>query len=134
MSETPRVLVVDDSETAREIYAAFLRDAGYDVLEAEDGPSGLERVESENPDVVILDMLLPRMDGLEVMRRIRETALHSDVPIICVTASLSDQYRSRAQKLRCNAFLEKPDSARRIVDVVRKVLADRAVAGGDEPG
>lgn len=91
-------------------------------------------MKSDNPDVVILDMLLPRMDGLEVMRRIRESSPHSDVPIICVTASLSDQYRSQAQKLRCDAFLKKPDSARRIVDVVRRVLADRAVAGGDEPG
>lgn len=132
MTARGRVLVVDDSETAREIYGGFLRHAGYEVLEAADGPSGLELAESAAPDVVILDVVLPKVDGLEVMRRIRESAWGTDLPIICVSASINDDFRSRASELRCDAFVEKPGPARQIVDIVERVLAERQVAGGDE--
>lgn len=128
MSVPPRVLVVDDSATARDIYSTFLSHAGYEVIEAADGSSGLERVEADRPDLVILDVVLPRMDGLEVMRHIRSSATAGDTPIICVTASISDEYRARAGELGCQAFLEKPDAGGRMLDVVRKVLGDRAPA------
>ncbi|MFW5952285.1 MAG: response regulator [Gemmatimonadota bacterium] len=131
MTERGRVLVVDDSATAREIYGAFLRHAGYAVVEAADGLEALERIAADRPDVMVLDVVLPRMDGLEVMRRAREAA--AGLPIICVTAAMSDDYRRRARRLDCAAFVEKPDSPRRIVDVVRAVLEGAVMAGGDEP-
>ena len=121
MTPTRRVLVVDDSPTSREIYATFLRNSGIEVAAVADGPSALEAVEADRPDAVVLDLMLPGMDGFEVLRELGERDLLEGMAVICVTAALSDEYRQRALKLGCSAFLEKPDSPRRIVETVQRL-------------
>ena len=78
-----RILVVEDDPSIREVTAIGLRNAGWQVTTAEDGVAGLERFRAEQPDLVVLDVMLPRMDGLEVCRAIRRT---STVPIVMLTA------------------------------------------------
>jgi CheY-like chemotaxis protein len=130
MTTPARIMVVDDSATARDIFATYLRHAGYDVIEAPDGATALERIQGDAaPDIVILDLLLPEMDGFEIMSRMRARPDTRDLPIICVTAAMSDEYRARADALGCAAFLEKPDSPRRIADTVRAILGDGTGAG-----
>src|SRR6476660_4148750 len=79
----PTVLVVDDESIVREVVAQYLRQDGFDVEVAEDGPEALKRFAHSRPDLVLLDLMLPGIDGLEVCRRIR---MQSNVPVIMVTA------------------------------------------------
>jgi CheY-like chemotaxis protein len=133
MSRTARIMVVDDSATARDIFATYLRHAGFDVTEAPDGPTALANLESEPPDVIVLDLLLPGMDGFEIMSRVRARPETQELPVICVTAAMSDEYRARAADLGCVAFLEKPDSPRHIADTVRAILADSGADSEVDP-
>ena len=105
-----KVLVVEDSIAAREVVMRILRREGYEVVGACNGLEGLDAVEQENPDLVLLDVMMPEMDGLtmlEHLRHDRNHAAHADVPVILLTA-LSDELRlRRARELGVLEYLIK---------------------------
>jgi DNA-binding response OmpR family regulator len=113
------VLVVDDDPTVREVVASYLRDAGYEVTEAADGNTALQRAAQVDPQLVILDLMLPGLDGLEVCRRLRAT---SDVPVIMLTALGEEADRVSGLELGADDYVTKPFSPRELTLRVGSVL------------
>lgn len=108
MAHLPTILVVDDDATMREVLCVHLEDEGYRLLKAEDGPSALETARRTYPDLILLDVMMPGMDGYEVCRRLRRDPLLAEIPVVMIT-SLDDR-ESRLEGLRAGAddFLPKP--------------------------
>ncbi|MFE9674596.1 response regulator transcription factor [Streptomyces sp. NPDC006259] len=116
---TTRVLVVDDDPTVAEVVSGYLDRAGYQVDVAEDGHSALARAAAHRPDLVVLDLMLPGMDGLEVCRRIRT---HGPVPVIMLTARGDEGDRILGLELGADDYVTKPFSPRELVLRVESVL------------
>ncbi len=114
-----RVLVVDDDPTVREVVISYLRAERYDVAEASDGETALSMVGHERPDLVVLDVMLPGLDGLEVCRRLR---LRDDLPVIMLTALGSEADRVTGLEIGADDYLTKPFSPRELVLRVSSVL------------
>lgn len=114
-----RVLVVDDEAQIREVVARYLEAAGFAVTEAEDGPSALRLIETQPIDLIVLDLLLPGMDGREVCRRVRA---RSAVPIIMLTAMSDEADTLRGFGLGADDYITKPFSPREVVVRVQAVM------------
>ena len=113
------ILVADDDAQIRDVVRIALRQAGYAVAEAPDGQAALAEVESLRPDLVVLDIGMPEMDGLEVCRRLRKT---SDVPIMFLTAHADEVDRIVGLELGADDYVSKPFSPRELVARVRAIL------------
>src|SRR5260221_2281591 len=113
------ILVVDDETNLRHTLAYALRQEGYEVVTAEDGETALELFKANPPELVILDLMLPKLDGLEVCRRIRR---QSDVPILMLTARDSELDRVVGLEIGADDYLVKPFSMRELVARVRAML------------
>ncbi|MFH0521105.1 response regulator transcription factor [Streptomyces sp. M41] len=115
----PRILVVDDDPTVAEVVAGYLDRAGYAVDRAADGPAALSRAAAHWPDLVVLDLMLPGMDGLEVCRRMRG---HGPVPVIMLTARGDEDDRILGLEVGADDYVTKPFSPRELVLRVESVL------------
>lgn len=116
--EQRTVLYIEDNFHNRRIVRKILRSQGYTVLEAEDGITGLEMVKQEKPPLILLDINLPGMDGLEVLARIRENDELQETPVIALTASAMRGDRERFLAAGCDDYLSKPIRA---LDLIKKV-------------
>ncbi len=125
-----RVLVVDDDPTVREVVLSYLRAEAYDVAEASDGESALSMVGHERPDLVVLDVMLPGVDGLEVCRRIRSGG---DLPVIMLTALGTEADRVVGLELGADDYLTKPFSPRELVLRVGSVLRRAGESSSPDP-
>jgi DNA-binding response OmpR family regulator len=114
-----RILVVDDDPTVREVVVSYLKAEAYDVTEAADGESALAAVADQQPNLIVLDIMLPGVDGLEVCRQVRTT---SQVPIIMLTALGAESDRVVGLELGADDYLTKPFSPRELVLRVASVL------------
>jgi DNA-binding response OmpR family regulator len=126
-----RVMVVDDDLTVREVVVPYLRAAGYDVGEAADGESALADLRDQRAELVVLDLMLPGIDGLEVCRRIR--AKGDDVPVIMLTALGSETDRVVGLEHGADDYVTKPFSPRELVlrvDSVLRRMGERRTVGG----
>ena len=126
------VLVVDDDTQVLDVIAEALRRDGYEVLTAEDGPAALERATNETVALIVLDIMLPGMDGLEICRRLRTT---TDVPILMLSAKTDEVDRVVGLELGADDYLTKPFSPRELVARVRALLrrADAASMAASAP-
>ena len=123
------VLVVDDEQTIREIVVTYLKRDGYRTLEAADGDRARELIEKERPDLVVLDVMLPGTDGLELCRRIRAG---SHLPVIMLTARGEESDRIVGLELGADDYVTKPFSPRELAARVRTVLRRSEPAGTQE--
>jgi|DewCreStandDraft_5_1066085.scaffolds.fasta_scaffold14526_3 two-component system cell cycle response regulator len=125
MSEPATILVVDDNDDNRGILSALLQARGYRVLEARDGPTALVLVERERPDVVLLDVMMPGMDGWEVCRTLKGHPTLGRTRVVMVTAKTA--YEDKVEALRCGAddYLEKPLDLAEVERTIQRNL-DRA--------
>ena len=119
MTKAARVLVVDDDENVAEVLSRYLEREGYVVDTAADGNSALEQALRTLPDLVLLDLMLPGMDGLEVCRRLREVA---PIPVIMLTARGDESDRVVGLELGADDYVAKPFSPREVVARVKAVL------------
>ncbi|MGW5637246.1 response regulator transcription factor [Streptomyces sp. NPDC003832] len=117
--QQPRVLVVDDDPTVAEVVSGYLDRAGYLVDRAGDGPDALARAAEHRPDLVVLDLMLPGMDGLEVCRRLRG---QGPVPVIMLTARGDEDDRILGLEVGADDYVTKPFSPRELVLRVESVL------------
>lgn len=115
-----KVLIVDDSALTRRILRRALEPAGYEVVEAEDGLKGLELYLLERPDLVILDMIMPGIEGLEVLARIRK--VDPQARVIISTADIQTSTRSLAEEAGASGFINKPVDAASLVKIVDGLL------------
>lgn len=122
-----RILVVDDEPKIRTIVTSYLRQEGFDVSEANDGPSAVAKAERLDPDVIILDVMLPGFDGIEALRQIRT---RSDVYVIMLTARSEETDKLIGLSVGADDYVTKPFSARELVARVKAVLR-RSRTGGE---
>ncbi len=119
MQERMKILIVDDEVKIVRGVRKYLEGSGFSVIEAYDGLSGLSVARRENPDLIVLDLMLPKMDGLDVCRRIRQ---ESSVPIIMLTARVDETDKLVGLELGADDYVTKPFSPRELVARVRAVL------------
>ena len=117
------VLTIDDSKTMRDLLMAALVDAGFRVLQAEDGVFGLEVLQAEVVDVIITDINMPRMDGFGVVENVRSDSRHRSTPILVLTTESDDAKRDRARKAGATGWIVKPFHPDKLVDAIRRVTA-----------
>ena len=122
MNDIKTVLLVEDNEDNLIVYRTILDHVGYRVIEARDGEEGVARAASEHPDLILMDVSLPRMDGWEATRRIKADAATRDIPIIAVTAHALDDDREKAIEVGCDGYLAKPVAPRRVVEEVERFI------------
>ena len=120
----PRILVVDDSTLARRSARKILEGAGHEVFEAEDGLRALERFYLDKPHVVVLDVTMKDMDGIEVLRRLRE--MDSTARVVIVTADVQDSTRDMARQGGASGFVIKPVLGRLLLQAVENALQEGA--------
>jgi two-component system, cell cycle response regulator len=116
-----RVLVVDDVATNRLLLRAKLSSAYYDVVVAESGAKALEIARREQPDMVMLDVMMPDMDGFEVCRRIKQDPQTSHIPVILLTARDRAKDRAEGEAAGCDRYLTKPFSPLHLIDVIAEL-------------
>ena len=116
----PTVLVVDDTAFMRSVIREILSSEGFEVAEAENGKAALEIYENIRPDVVTLDIIMPGMDGIEVLKRLKE--IDPNVRVIMCTALGEEQILKRAIKMGAKGYVVKPFQPDKVVEEVKKVL------------
>jgi two-component system chemotaxis response regulator CheY len=121
---TGKILLVDDSGLARRSMRAILEPAGYDVVEADDGMSALERYFLERPDLVLLDLVMRGMNGLDVLAKLHE--LDQNARVIVVSADVQDSSRAMAESGGASGFVTKPVDRAAILKAVADVLGAKA--------
>ena len=106
--QAPLVLIVDDFEDNREMYAQYLRFHGYEIAEADNGQEALKQAAALLPDVIVMDLSLPGMDGWEATRRLKQEPLTRDIPVIALTGHALTGSEHTAREAGCDTFLTKP--------------------------
>jgi two-component system cell cycle response regulator DivK len=123
---TPRrILVVEDNPLNLKLVRDVLQFAGYDVIEAQSGEEGLRVAQDDPPDLVLMDLQLPGIDGTETLRRLRQGPLGRDVPVVAVTALAMAVDRQRAFLAGFDGYIEKPISVRALPNQVEAFLNGR---------
>ncbi|WP_119461478.1 response regulator [Rhodospirillaceae bacterium SYSU D60014] len=117
-----RILVIEDQDDNRRIVRDLLANAGYEVIEAASGDSGVAMAESEHPDLILMDIQLPGIDGYEATRRIKKNPVLQRIPIIAVTSYALSGDDAKALEAGCDAYLSKPVSPRRLLAKVQEFL------------
>ena len=123
------VLVADDDQNIRTLLSDTLADAGYDVIEAEDGPGALERAVYEHPDLILLDVWIPGMDGLEVLRRLKDTPGMEAIPVVLVTAMDPSAGELTAMELGVGHYITKPWDPGTVELAVKVALRESSRSG-----
>ena len=122
MTINKTILLVEDNPHNRTIFAAMLNHAGFRVVEAEDGNQGLAKAHAEKPDLILMDMSIPGIDGWELTRRLKADAKTKATPIIALTAHAMRGDEERAMQAGCDGYLSKPISPKKVVEEVKKRL------------
>jgi two-component system cell cycle response regulator DivK len=117
-----KILVVEDNETNTYLISFILRRNGYEVIEARTGEEGVEFAIKEKPDLVIMDIRLPGIDGLEATKRIRESEVDEKIPIVALTSYAMIGDKEKALKAGCTGYIEKPINPETFMAEIEKYL------------
>jgi len=120
------VLVVEDYQDAREMYAAYLQFSGYDVAEAVDGEQAVQKTLELMPDIILMDLALPKMDGWEATRRLKVDDRTSHIPIVALTGHALSGHAEGARQAGCDSFVTKPCLPDALVAEIERMLAMRS--------
>ena len=121
----PRVLLVDDYPDAREMYSEYLEFCGFEVVEAGNGMEALQRAADDNPDIILMDLSLPVMDGWEATRRLKADERTKAIPVLAVTGHALTGVSNDAKNAGCDGFITKPCLPEDLVAEIRKVLGTK---------
>lgn len=119
----PRVLVVEDDPSLRRLLTLQLESRGFAVQTADNGAAGFTALQGDLPHCVVLDLMMPVMDGFELLKRIRSMRRTTDIPVIILTASEEDKHRLRGQQYLADAYLNKPYDVLELVATIRRLSA-----------
>ncbi len=117
------ILLVEDFDDTRLMMKLWLQKKGYRVIEAEDGEQAVELAQSEQPDLIIMDMMMPGLDGLDATRQIREYQSLRQTPIVAVSAYGADEYRARALDAGCTDYVPTPFDPTALNQLIERLLA-----------
>jgi len=119
-----RILIVEDQEDNRTILRDVLSTVGYELIEALNGKDGVRLAQSERPDLILMDIQLPEMDGYEATQQIKSIAELKTIPIIAVTSYALSGDEAKARAAGCDGYIAKPFSPRELLAKIRKYLSD----------
>ncbi|MGE8541634.1 MAG: hybrid sensor histidine kinase/response regulator, partial [Acinetobacter sp.] len=119
------VMIVDDSVTVRKVTTRLLERQGFDVVTAKDGVDAMEQLENVRPDLMLLDIEMPRMDGFEVTNLVRHHEIHQDLPIIMITSRTGEKHRERAFSLGVTHYMGKPFQEAELLANVESLIAEK---------
>jgi chemosensory pili system protein ChpA (sensor histidine kinase/response regulator) len=122
--DRPLALVVDDSITVRRVTERVLQRSGMRVVTAKDGLDAISVLQDHKPDIILLDIEMPRMDGYEFASHVRNDDRVADVPIIMITSRVGDKHRARAIELGVNDYLGKPYQDAQLLDAIQRLLEE----------
>jgi len=117
------VMIVDDSVTVRKVTSRLLERQGYDIVTAKDGVDAIEQLENVRPDLMLLDIEMPRMDGFEVTNLVRHHDIHRNLPIIMITSRTGEKHRERAFSLGVTHYMGKPFQEAELLANVQELIA-----------
>ena len=117
------ILVVEDNQVSRELAVELLTAAGYTVLEAEDGLGLIERVKRERPNLILMDLQLPHIDGLTLIRQLKADAETREIPVLAETAYTQPEQKARALEAGCADYLTKPLDIKAVLSTIARFLA-----------
>ena len=120
--DRPRVLLVDDYPDAREMYTEYLEFSGFDVVEAGNGMEALQKAVDTSPDIILMDLSLPVMDGWEATRRLKADERTASIPVVALTGHALAGISEGAKKAGCDAFVTKPCLPEDLVREIRRIL------------
>ena len=120
--ETPLILIVEDYPDTRMLLSSLLRSKGYMVVEAGDGKEGVQQANRTNPDLILMDLALPELDGVEATRQIRQRQSHSQTPIFAVSAFATSDVQQDALDAGCNEVFTKPLEIEPFLGKIRATL------------
>ena len=123
----PRILIVDDEPNIVLALELLMKREGYEILTVDDGQKVFEVVREFNPDLILLDIMMPKMDGYEVCQRIRADASMKDISIIMLTAKGREVEKEKGLALGADYYITKPFSTREVIMKVKEILAGRSV-------
>jgi CheY-like chemotaxis protein len=119
------VMIVDDSVTVRKVTSRLLERQGFDIVTAKDGVDAMEQLESVKPDLMLLDIEMPRMDGFEVTNLVRHHEIHQNLPIIMITSRTGEKHRERAFSLGVTHYMGKPFQEAELLANIQQLLAEK---------
>ncbi len=117
-----KILVIDDEANIREVVGALLRQAGHDVIDAEYGLSGISMAQSEKPDLILLDLMMPVVDGFGVLKRLREDPVANRIPVIMLTAKIDAASERACMEMGAVDYIKKPWGPQEIEERVAMAL------------
>lgn len=122
----PRCLIVDDDRDGREGFAEYLRAFGFEVIECADGETGWRNVAEAKPDILLLDLQLPRLSGWDLVRRIRRSEPHAALPVVAFSACVFPEDQELAEEVGCDVFIAKPAVPADVLAQLQKLLSSQA--------
>jgi len=120
-----KILIVDDDSGIRMLLSKFLEREGFEILIAEDGLKGVDEAKANQPDLIILDVIMPRMDGLTAARLIKFYKPLQDVPIIFLTAKDAEKDIELAEEVNAEVYITKPFDVHQVIKVVKEILENK---------
>jgi DNA-binding response OmpR family regulator len=127
-NDATRVLLVEDDPAVRRILALQLETRGFAVRSAADGAEGFRALQEALPDCVVLDLMMPVMDGFELLKRIRSLGRTANLPVLILTASEDEKHRLRTQQYLADAYLSKPYELERVVVTINRLAKTGATS------
>jgi two-component system cell cycle response regulator DivK len=120
-----KILIVDDNQDSRELAVKILKKVGYQMIEAADGEDALEKANTENPDIILMDISIPKIDGYEVTRRLKSQVSFKDTPIIALTAHAMKGDKEKAMEAGCEGYISKPIDIHELPNQIKSYLKDK---------
>lgn len=122
---TKKILIVDDNQDSRELVVKILKNRGYQLIEAVDGEDALEKAMAERPDLILMDISIPKIDGYEVTRRLKSRKEFKYTPIIALTAHAMKGDREKAMESGCEGYIAKPINIHELPDLIKSYLKEK---------
>jgi len=129
-----KILIVEDNDDSRELVVKVLKNKGYQMIEAADGEIALEKAVAEKPDLILMDISIPKMDGYEVTKKLKSLEEFSEIPIVALTAHAMKGDREKVIMAGFEGYISKPINVRELPEQVRSFLRGKreSVLGGEE--
>ncbi|MCM8763285.1 MAG: response regulator [Candidatus Omnitrophica bacterium] len=121
-----KILFIEDEPDILKTTTIFLQAEGFEVVSATDGMEGLEKARTQNPDLIIMDIMLPKLDGYKLCRMLKFDERYKDIPVIFFTARAQDQDEQISKEVCADAFIKKPVEPKVLIDKVKELLKERS--------
>jgi two-component system cell cycle response regulator DivK len=129
-----KILVVDDNNDSRELVVKVLKNQGYEMIEAIDGEDALEKAVSEKPDLILMDISIPKLNGYEVTKRLKSIEEVKEIPVVALTAHAMRGDRAKALEAGCEGYISKPINVRELPGQVKSYMRGKweSIFGGEK--